>query len=102
MLPQDFGQFLTWIGSNAAIGMVISWLMANWAWFQLRPSGQKAVILYALAVGMGLVSHLAVTYIPAGIVTELQPYYSILLTSAVIVGGQQLWYQKVEKAKQVG
>ena len=100
MPPQDLGQFLTWIGSNAAIGMVTSWIMANWCWFQNRPAGQKTLILYGVAVGMGVISRLAVTYVPAGIVTDLQPYYLILLTSAVIVGGQQLWYLKVVKPKQ--
>ncbi len=100
MPPQDLGEFLTWIGSNAAIGMVISWIMANWAWFQDRPSGQKTLILYGVAVTMGVVSRLAVTYVPAGVCTSLQPYYTVLLTSAVIVGGQQLWYAKVEKPKQ--
>ncbi len=44
-------------------------------------------------------SQLAITYVPAGVVESLQPYYTILLTSAVIVGGQQLWYAKVEKPK---
>jgi hypothetical protein len=99
-IPGDLGAFLSWFGGSAAIGAVISWLMANWAWFQTRSSGQKTAILYGLAVGMGIVSRLAVTYIPAGVVTDLQPYYSILLTSAVIVGGQQIWYAKVEKPKQ--
>lgn len=101
MPPQQLGEFLTWIGSNAAIGAVISWIMANWGWFQERTSGQKTLILYAVAVVMGVASKLAVTYVPAGIVDQLQPYYAVLLTSAIIVGGQQLWYAKVEKPKQV-
>ncbi len=100
MPPQDFGEFLTWIGSNAAIGMVISWIMSNWAWFQGRASGQKTAILYGVAVAMGLISRLAVSYVPAGVCESLQPYYTVLLTSAVIVGGQQLWYAKVERPKQ--
>jgi hypothetical protein len=95
MPPSDLGQFLAWIGSNAAIGMVISWIMANWAWFQGRASGEKTIILYVVAVVMGVVSRLALTYIPAGIIGDLQPYYTILLTSAIIVGGQQLYYYKL-------
>ncbi len=100
MPPQDLGEFLTWIGSNAAIGMVISWIMSNWAWFQDRPSGHKTLILYGVAVTMGMFSRLAVSYVPAGVTESLQPYYTVLLTSAVIVGGQQLWYAKVERPKQ--
>lgn len=95
MPPQELGQFLTWIGSNAAIGMVISWIMANWAWFQGRTAGEKTAILYGVAVVMGVVSRLAVTYVPAGVVEQLQPYYTILLTSAVIVGGQQIFYKRL-------
>ncbi len=100
MPPQDLGEFMTWIGSNAAIGMVISWIMSNWAWFQDRPSGQKTLILYGVAVAMGVISRLAVSYVPAGVCEALQPYYTVLLTSVVIVGGQQLWYAKVERPKQ--
>ncbi len=84
-MPGDFGSFLTFIGSGVFIGFVLSIVAENVALFQKLSSGWKIAVLGAIAIALALVSHLAVTYIPAGIVTAAEPYYQVVVNAVVIL-----------------
>jgi hypothetical protein len=94
-MPGDFGSFLTFIGSSAAIGAVISFIADNWAWFKARESGQKVVILLAVSILMGIASHLLVKYVPVGVIAEVEPYYQIIIASIVTLTGSVVYHKLI-------
>lgn len=85
--PASFGEFLSWLGTSAVIGSIVSWVAAHWVWFKNQGGGTKVAVLLVIATVLGLVSHLAITYVPAGVVEEAQPYYTAFLNAAMIVFG---------------
>lgn len=98
-MPQDLGSFFTWLGSDAAIGAVISLIFVNWAWFNARSSGQKMVLLVLVSLAMGLGSHLLIAYVPSGVITDAQPYYKAIVSAMVVLFGSQAWHQIVNNRK---
>jgi hypothetical protein len=102
MLPQDLASFLVWLGGNVAFGMVSSWIAANVTAFQNLSSGWKSFVLFVLSAAMGIGSKLLVTYTPGSLIDTLNPYYVILLGSFIVVFGQQIWYAKVERPRELG
>ena len=91
-MPDSFGAFLTFLGSSVAIGAVLSIIAENWPWFQKQGSGTKTAVLIAVSTLMGLVSRLAVTYIPTGIITAAEPYYQIVISSLTIVLSSKIYH----------
>lgn len=98
-MPQDLGSFFTWLGSDVAIGAVISLIFVNWSWFNARSSGQKIALLTFVALFMGLASQALITYVPAGVVADLQPYYKAIVSAMVVLFGSQAWHQIVNNRK---
>jgi len=97
-LPATFGEFLTWFGSSAVIGALISWVAAHWPWFKGQSGAVKVAVLLLISTIMGLVSFLAIKYVPAGVIEDVQPYYQIALNSVVIVLAAQGYDFLVNKA----
>ncbi len=90
-MPSTFGEFLTFIGTATAIGAVINWVVQNWDFYQHQIRREvQVLILIVISTIMGVASMLAVRYVPAGVVAELEPYYRIVITSITIVLATQV------------
>lgn len=95
--PTSLAQFFTFVGTAGAIGAVLSWIAGNWKFFQSRSAQGKMLILFVISLVMGFASHFAVKYIPAGIVTDAEPYYQIVINSIVILMASQVYHNIVDK-----
>lgn len=84
-IPQTLGEFFTWLGTATAFGVVMSLVLEKLPFWAGLNSGLKAVSTMLLAVGLGLLSHALVTYVPAGVVADAQPWYQ------AIVSGISIW-----------
>ena len=100
-LPTDIHQLFIYLGTPAFIGFVLSWLAANWQWFNSNKlsSQGRTLVMFLLALGLGIVSKLLVQYVPEGAYSVLQPYYDVFLSTVMIIFGSQLWYSHVVSRK---
>lgn len=101
-MPDNFGSFLTFIGSAGFIGFILSVLAENASWFGKLSSGQKIALLLVVSLICGFVSHFAVKYIPAGVVQELDEYYQVALNTVVIFLASKAYHAIAGKDKPVG
>lgn len=86
IIPGDFGAFLTWVGSDAVIGAVLVWLW-NWPVLANLKTWVRVIILAVVGVGLAVGSYLGITYIPAGVVDQIQPYWRAVVTVVIILTG---------------
>ncbi len=96
-LPPSLGEFLTFVGTAAFIGFVLTWVAGNSTWFEKQSTNIKMLVLLIVAIGMGLGSQALVTYVPAGVVTGLEPWYKVVVASIAILLSSQTWHEIVHK-----
>ncbi len=83
-IPSDFGTFLTWIGSDAVIGAVLVFLW-NWQLLATLKTWIRIVLLAVVGIVLAAGSYVGITYIPAGVVEQIQPYWRLVVTVVTIV-----------------
>jgi hypothetical protein len=74
----DIFQFFTWLAGGVGSSIVVSWLFSKWPWYNAQSSNFKK---YGFAVACALVSlagYAVMTFVPADILTMLQPYFAII------------------------
>ena len=88
-LPTSFGAFLTWLATAGAFSLFMSLILErvpNWAEWN---SDLKSFISVAVAIGLALISHALVRWLPAGVVAELEPWYAVVFNAVTIWLGSQ-------------
>lgn len=103
-LPASYGEAVTFIGSAAGIGSVLSFVAQNWQFFQKlkdgtdRPSGQKVAILFVITALISLGHRALITYMPAGVNVQSAEVWKWLQSILAILLGSQAYHYIVNKS----
>lgn len=88
----DTVQLLLWVATGGGAALLFSWAAERWSFYQtLSPVG-KQVGYY---VGVGLLSALAyagVQYIPAEVITLIDPYVKVVFVALGLGVGGTAWH----------
>lgn len=88
-MPENFGSFLTWLGSGAAFAIFTALFLEKLPFWATLNSDVKAAVSMLAAVGLGFLSKALVQWVPAGVVTDLEPWYQVVIGAIVIWEGSQ-------------
>lgn len=94
-LPATLAEFLTFLGTAGCIGAVLSFVAGNVKAFQGLSSQGKVFVLFLISLALGFLSHFAVSYIPAGVVADAEPYYKIVIQSFAILLAAKAYHSVV-------
>jgi hypothetical protein len=83
---------LTMLASGAGVGVVISFLFTKFTWFNTLSSSAKSWIVFGMAIGLPVAATAALQFIPAGVWTQLEPYWQAIATGFLIWAGSQAVY----------
>lgn len=92
-VPSTLGGLLSWLASGAGIGLVLLWISSVTAWNITATDSPlvvwlkklKPFILVVIGSALGIGASLGTTYIPAGVIENLEPAYKIVWTVVMIV-----------------
>lgn len=93
---------LVWLASAAGtvgVGTVLAPWLERIEWFQALGSDTKRVVVISISIGVGLLAHVALTYVPVDVFEALGPYWTIIFNSIVAFLSSQIAYGKIERRK---
>lgn len=88
-IPQSLSEFFTWLGTNAALGVVVAILAEVFPKWEGLDAKVKRWIVLAISVGLGLLSAALLRYVPAGVADGLQDWYKAIVTAIAIFAASQ-------------
>lgn len=74
----DITQALQWIVNSGGGIAIISWIAERLPWFQSQSTSMKEYIFLIASVVVSLVAYFVLTYVPADILAQTSPVFTIL------------------------
>lgn len=74
----NFTEFLFWAFSGGGNILIASFLFERWSWYQSLTKEQKDWTFFGVSSLISIVAYLGITYVPAEVITQITPYFSIL------------------------
>lgn len=74
----DVTQALQWIVNSGGGIAIVSWIAERLPWFQSQTSQAKEYIFLGASVFISIVAYLVLTYVPAEILNQISPIFTIL------------------------
>ena len=96
-MPDNLGAFLTFIGTAGFFGWFVTWTFGNWTWFEKASVNRKMLILIIAALSLGFLSRALITYVPAGVIAGLEPWYQTGVASIGVLLSSQIWHEVIHK-----
>jgi hypothetical protein len=81
----NLGAFLQWLIGGGGSMLAVSWILERMTWFQALTPSQKDYTIFGLAAVVGCSALAIVTYVPAGVIDAIAPYFLILASVFVSV-----------------
>ena len=88
-----FKSFIVFLGTPVAWAFIVSYLLEPWAVFQALSAGKKRLTVLLLAGSLPVGSYLLITFVPASVITSLEPLYGLLFAMGVGLSGSQLFHR---------
>ena len=81
--PITITQFFAWLVTASGAAAAASFILERIPAFQAWVSPYKSYIILVVMLGIGLIAYAAMTYMPADMLAQLEPWFKIV---ALIVG----------------
>ena len=75
---EDIIQALTWILNSGGSIAIVSWIAERLPWFQAQTAQAKETIFLVASVAISLAAYLILTYVPADILAQISPFFTIV------------------------
>jgi hypothetical protein len=97
----SLNEFLIWMASSGGNVSIASWIFERIPAFQALQSNAKQMIFFATSFLLALISYLVLTYVPAQVLEQLAPIFSLVYVtfSTLFVGSLFHQIDKLGKKK---
>lgn len=97
----NLNEFLIWLAAGGgAVGA--SWVLEQFAWFQKLEAIKKQYVFFASCVALSLGAFAVQTYVPAGVLEQLSPWFAVIATTFVGIFGGSLYHRSAKKPEGQG
>lgn len=97
-MPENLGEFFTWIGSAGCFALVMSLVLERLPNWENLNSDLKTLLSAIVAILLGLLSAALVKWVPAGVQADLEPWFERIMAALIIWAGSQYFHWKFDVA----
>jgi hypothetical protein len=97
MVIENINSFVSWIVYSGGALLVASWVLDRIPQFIALGSEAKRLINIAVSVVLALGFYAMITYLPATLVTAIDPWFKIAVSIITLYTGQQIVHRNTKQ-----
>lgn len=90
---QSISELLSWIIYSGGAILAASWLLERISGFQAQSPENKRWIAMAASVAIALAAYAILTYVPAQILAQINPWLTVAAGTIVLYSGGQIYHK---------
>jgi hypothetical protein len=95
---KSVSELLNWIVNSGGGILVASWALERIRGFQAQPPDNKRLITIAVSVGISLAAYAIMTYVPAVIMSQVNPWLTVAAGTVIVYSGGQVYHQATKNS----
>jgi uncharacterized membrane-anchored protein len=86
-------ELLSWVIYSGGAILAASWILERIRGFQAQTPENKRLIAMAVSVAIAVAAYAVLTYVPAQILVQLDPWLTVTLGTIILYSGGQIYHQ---------
>jgi len=95
---KDINELLNWIVNSGGGILAASWALERIRGFQARAPDTKRLITIVVSVGISLAAYALMTYVPAAIMAQVNPWLTVAAGTVIVYSGGQVYHQATKNS----